>query len=645
MPNCLRVPKSRKIIVNRCEFANLLHTVKNIATHQWQSTPNIKSSAGGDQFGWNRREWLRIGLLALFAVLFWCHLSGRTHMAAWHVPLEYGQKGVDGDAVGFMSQIKAAEEGEFTLFAPRNVSRLAAPYYSSFSDIPTTEGWQLYLPGLLARSIGLFAAANLAVMVAQVLACVCFYVAARLMDCKWHWAFAGGIAFGFAQFAFARSLHHLNVTMYWYVPICLLIANWVTRNEMGGLGQRRYRLSLLLSFLIGMQNPYYTNMFLQLVLLGAFYQYFRQGWRPVQQAAGIVGASACGFFLMNINSFAYHLAHGNNPGAVVREYKWLELSALKFVDLLVPPQDHSLLGWIGNAYYGLAGREYDPAVARMVAFPSEVPPSCYLGIIGIACLIWLAVVSVRRLVVETGRSLPVAAWQVMWILAYAAVGGLNCLAGLFGVTIFRSSTRYSIFILPILLLFAIRRLSNKPMGAGTGMGIAGLCVLLALWDQTPPLAQTKANLAELSRVVESDREFTRQIEARLPKSAMIFQVPIMEFPESPAPGMPSYDHLRPYLHSESLRFSFGGVKGRDWLQWQQEVAKMSSLSDIIAKIQSYGFAALYVNRNGFQDKGEGLHQAMRQLGYTEVIESKAGDLLCYLIHPDDHPILPSGPVR
>ena len=559
--------------------------------------------------------------------------------------MEYGQKGVDGDAVAFMTQIKAAEEGEYTFFAPRNLSRLAAPYYSSFSDMPFTEGWQVYLPGLLARFIGLFAAANVAIMVAQVLACVCFYLAARMMNCKWYWAFAGGIAFGFAQFAFARSLHHLNVTMYWYVPICLLIANWITRNEMGGLGQRRYRLSLLLSFLIGMQNPYYTNMFLQLVLLGAFYQYFRQGWRPVQQAAGIVGAAACGFFLMNINTFAYHLSHGKNPGAVVREYKWLELSALKFVDMLVPPQDHSLLGWIGNAYYGLAGREYDPAVAKMVAFPSEVPPSCYLGIIGIACLIWLVVVSVRRLVVETGRPLPVAAWQVMWILAYSVVGGLNCLAGLFGATLFRSSTRYSIFILPILLLFAIKRLSTKSMSAGTGVAIAGLCALLALWDQTPPLAQTKANLAELSRVIESDREFTRQIEARLPKSAMIFQVPIMEFPESPAPGMPSYDHFRPYLHSESLRFSFGGVKGRSWIQWQQEVAKMSNLADVITKIQTYGFAAVYVNRNGFQDKGEGLYQGMRQLGYTEVIESKVGDLFCVLIRPDAHPILPAGPVH
>ena len=619
--------------------------MNNAVTNQPESAPNMESSAVADPFGFNRRECLRIFLLVTLAVGCWCFLTGRTHEAAWQVPLEYGQKGADGDAVAFMSHIKAAEEGEFTLIAPRNISRLAAPYYASLSDIPITEGWQLYLPGVLARFIGLFAAVNMAVMVAQVLACVCFYLAARLIDCKWYWAFAGGIAFGFAQFAFARSIHHINVTMYWHIPFCLLIANWVTRNEMGGLNQRRYLLSLLLAFLIGMQNPYYTNMFLQLVLLGAFYQYFRQGWRPVQQAAGIIAAAAFGFVLMNINSFAYHLGHGKNPGAMVREFKWLELSALKFVDLLVPPQDHSLLGWIGNAYYGLAGREYDPAVAKMVAFPSEVPPSCYLGILGIACLIWLAVVSVRRLVVETGRPLPVAAWQVMWILAYSVVGGLNCLAGLLGITLFRSSTRYCIFILPILLLFAIKRLSKKPMNTGTGIGIAGLCMLLALWDQTPPLAQTKANLAELSRVVESDREFTRKIEARLPKSAMIFQVPIMEFPESPAPGMPSYDHFRPYLHSESLRFSFGGVKGRSWVQWQQEVAKLESLSDVITKIQSYGFAAVYVNRSGFQDKGEGLLQAMRELGYTEVIESKAGDLFCVLIHPDAHPILPAGSIH
>lgn len=392
-----------------------------------------------------------------------------------------------------------------------------------------------------------------------------------------------------------------------------------------------------------MHNPYYTNMFLQLVLLGAFYQYFRQGWRPVQQAAGIVAAAACGFFLMNINTFAYQLSHGKNPGAMIREFKWMELSALKFVDLLIPPQNHGLLGGIGSAYYGLAGREYDPTVAKMVAFPGEVPPSCYLGLLGVACLIWLTVVSVRRLVAETARPLPLAAWQVLWILAYSAVGGLNCLAGLLGATLFRSSTRYCIFILPILLLFAIKRLSKKSIFPAAMIN-AGFCVLLALWDQTPPIAETNANLAEISRVVESDREFTRQIEARLPKAAMVFQVPTMEFPESPAPGMPSYDHFRPYLHSKDLRFSFGGVKGRSWLQWQQEVAQLGSLPEVISRIESYGFAAVYGNRRGLQDNGDGILKSMRELGYTEVIESKAGDLFCVLIHPAPNPILPAGVV-
>jgi phosphoglycerol transferase len=212
------------------------------------------------------------------------------------------------------------------------------------------------------------------------------------------------------------------------------------------------------------------------------------------------------------------------------------------------------------------------------------------------------------------------------------------------MTIFRSSTRYCIFILPILLLFAIKRLSRKSMETGMEVITIGLCILLALWDQTPPVAETKANLTEISRVVESDREFTQQIETRLPKASMVFQLPIMKFPESPAPGMPSYDHFRPFLHSKDLRFSFGGVKGRSWLQWQQDVAQLGSLPEVIHRIESYGFAAVYGNRHGLQDKGDGILKSMRELGYTEVIESKAGDLFCILIHPAAHPILPAGVV-
>ena len=577
----------------------------------------------------DRNDLVRIAVLILVAVLCWCYLTGRTNGAAWQVPLEYGMKGADGDAMGVLAQIKAASEGEYTPFLVKNASRLGAPYYANWSDNPITEDWQYFLPGLLVKSIGLFAAANLAVMMAQVLACVCFYITARLMGCKWWWSFAGGIAFGFAQFALARSIHHLMILNYWHVPICVLIAGWITRNEMGETRGRRYLFSLVAGLIIGMQTPYYTNMFLQLTLLGAFYQYFRQGWKPVLQAGGIVAASATGFFLMNLDTFVYRFTHGPNPGALVRPYIWLELSALKFVDLLVPPPDHPLLGALGDAYY------------KMVAFPGEVPPSCYLGFLGIGCLIWLAVVSVRRIMVETGRNLPLEAWQILWILAYSAVGGLNCLAGTFGITLFRSTTRYCIFILPILLLFAMKRLSKKRLETEVSFTLAGICALVALWDQTPPVT-TEAKLADDVRLVDSDHALAQQLEARLPKGAMIFQLPVMDFPEAPAPGMPSYDHFRLYLHSEHLRFSFGAVKGRPWLQWTKNLG--SSFTEVVHTIENYGFAAVYVNRNGFEDKGAGILQSFRKLGYTEVIESQAGDLFCVLIHPASDPILPSGKV-
>ncbi|MCX6966596.1 MAG: hypothetical protein NTZ46_02255 [Verrucomicrobia bacterium] len=595
------------------QASSIFASIVKIASQKKPQTP--KPTPEKIASGLTRADLLRIVGLMLLAVVCWCTITGRTNGAAWQVPLEYGQKGADGDATGVLAAIKAGSEGEFTPFLIKNISRMGAPYNANWSDNPITEEWQYFLPGVLARWIGVFAAANFAVLLAQVLACICFYLAARLSGCKWEWSFAGGIAFGFAQFALARSVHHLMVVNYWHIPFCLLIAGWITRNEMGEFRGGRYLFAVLASWVIGMQHPYYTNMFLQLTLLGAFYQYFRQGWKPVLQAGGIVAAAAFGFFLMNLDTFVYRFLHGANNGAVVRPYIWLELSALKFMDLLIPPPDHALLGGLGEAYY------------KIVAFPGEVPPSCYLGLLGIGCLIWLAVVSARRLLVQPGRNLPLEAWQVLWILAYSVVGGLNCLAGVLGITLFRSSTRFCIFILPILLLFALKRLSRKPLDPEVRVVLAGLCVLLALWDQTPPMA-SDAKIAEDARLVDSDRAFAQQMEARLPKGAMVFQLPLMEYPESPAPGMPSYDH----------------VKGRSWTEWPQHLG--SSFPEVVHALESFGFAAVYVNRNGFgQDKGAGLLQSFRNLGYTEVIESKAGDLFCILIHADPHPRLPAGTVE
>lgn len=578
---------------------------------------------------------IRIIILLLLSLIIWCLATGRTDRISWGVPLEYGTlEAADGDAQGVLAYIKAASEGEFAPFHFNNISRVGAPYGAAWSDIPVIEKWQYFIPGMLARVFGLFPAANAAVLISQMLACLCFYVAARLHRCSWLWAFVGGIVFGFSEFSFARSLHHLNVTNCWHIPFCILIAGWISRGQLGSPRDTPYLFSLAISLVIGMQNPYYTNIYLQLVLLGAFYQYFQIGWKGLLPGLAIVGASALGFLLMTADTNFYHLIHGANQGVIARPFHWLEVFSLKFLDLLVPPPTHTLLGIIGKSYYGAAGSH------GMVAIPGEIPPSCYLGIIGILSLAWLIVDSARRVLENHGRNLPLEAWQVLWILAYSVMGGMNCIAGALGLTLFRSTNRYSIFILGIVLLYAAKRLSTIKLSLSSALLALVAVTAVALWDQTPPFTST-ATIFQQSSVVTDDKEFTEAIESRLPKGAMIFQIPVMEYPESPAPGMLSTDHFRPYLHSKDLRFSFGGVKGRPWLEWQKNLSSMN-LQEVVRSLEKYGFSGIYINRNGLPDKAEGIVNTLQALGYTEVISNKRGDLVFIRIHPAPNPILPIG---
>jgi hypothetical protein len=167
---------------------------------------------------------------------------------------------------------------------------------------------------------------------------------------------------------------------------------------------------------------------------------------------------------------------------------------------------------------------------------------------------------------------------VLWIVLCFSTGGLNAILGAFGFTLFRTGCRYSVVILAIALLYAAQRLTALQRAAAFrtdpdtlrigGLTAAAAACLVVLWDQVPR-APTAEQASTIARQVEADRQFVAQMEATLPAGAMVFQLPIMEFPEVPAPGVPPYDHFRPYLFSKQLRFSFGSMKGRPREQRQQ----------------------------------------------------------------------------
>jgi phosphoglycerol transferase len=262
----------------------------------------------------------------------------------------------------------------------------------------------------------------------------------------------------------------------------------------------------------------------------------------------------------------------------------------------------------------------------------------YQGIVGLACLLWLVFDSVRAMLERRERDVPMEAWQVLWIVLMFTTGGLNAILGTAGFTLFRSGCRYSIVIMAITLLWAVRRgsglerrmLRGRRLDAGI-LGVVGSAVVAAcmviVWDEVPR-PPTKEEMVAIARQVDSDRAFTAKMEAALPEGAMIFQLPIMEFPEAPVPGMTPYDHFRPYLYSKHLRYSFGSMKGRPREAWQQELGKRP-LEAAATEIENRGFAAIYINRNGFPDRAQPIEKALRAMGYRKPpIVSASGDLVC-----------------
>jgi hypothetical protein len=558
---------------------------------------------------------LRSAGLILVSALVWCTIMHRWSVDAWRTPLEYtANPERSGDALCYFAEVKAALDGRYRPIFQKHIPELGAPFGANWDDYPMTEEIIVVSAALLARAVGIFAACNLLTMFAQILAALSMYAVCRLLHGNWRWSFAAAIAYGFASYAFAHSEHHLDLIFYWHVPLCLLVARWVSVGD--GLSSGKFLSALLIAFVTGLQNQYYTFMFIQLVVLGGIAQGLRRGWRAVFPALAICGASLLGFLILIADTLVFQISHGRNPGAVERRYSQMEFYALKIVDMLVPFPGHRFFSGLAKHY------------SEIVLVRGEVPPASYLGLFGIAGLITLAITTFVRQVKRTG-SIPLEAAQALWIVLQANVGGLNALLGLFGFYLFRVTGRYSIFVLALALFFLVRQLSNltkaKPILCSIGSAVVIVAVLL---DQTPTLV-ARSEIEQTASAIDSDKRFVELIESRLPAGAMILQLPAIQFPE--AFPIACYEHFRPYLFSTRLRFSFGAVKGRAQDEWMNRLKDVSA-EEAVRILKQYGFMAIYVDRGQYQDHGEELFEGFAKMGMP-IVQSSRGDLFCVLLNP------------
>ncbi len=583
-------------------------------------SPTSKASA------WAARS--RVVLLLLVTTLVWAWHYRMWTPEAWQVPTDYV-----GDAHEILARIKAASEGDTFPLSPQVIERLGAPFGAYWNGYPTPDKPLMLFLGGLARGIGLFAAANAGLLLAQLAAALAFYFTARWLRVRWEWAWAGALLFAYTYHTFHRGLAHFSFVFTWTVPLGLL-AVWLVAQSRRLEWRSRGAVVVLGSALaLGVSNPYNLLFWGQLLVWALAAQWFGARRRANLQIGLAAGALAVAAFLATNAEVWIFVQEPEGLPLLARNYGGTERYALKPLELFIPPQYHpwDLFAAFGERYKRWSdwrGEDYMP----------------YLGLAGIAGLVWLALSTVRRLLQR--QRLPGQALAAGWLTAYACVGGLtNVLAFFAGFQVFRATNRVAIFLSAIVLVYLVVRLARLTAGWRPAWSVAAALGLatLGVMDQVPRRWPDEIH-ARVRADVASDRQLGRELEAALPRGAMIFQLPVLGFPEVlPPHRLADYEHFRPFLATETLRFSYGAAKFRSRSRWQRDLENLDAGS-LVHRLESYGFAALYLNRKGYEDRAERLLSDLAALGYTRRLQSRGGFQVVVLLNPTAQPKLPLGRV-
>ncbi|HEX5272559.1 MAG TPA: hypothetical protein VFW33_18805, partial [Gemmataceae bacterium] len=474
------------------------------------------------------------------------------------------------------------------------------------------------LIGLAARDARL--TMNLYYLLTFPLAALAALFVLRRLGVSYPPAFVAAVLFALLPYHFLRSECHLTLSSYFLVPFAILVAVWL---YFGRLPRRRTLAAVVICLLLSAGGVYYAFFSCALLATAALAAAARlRAWRPVAAGGLLVGLILGGTLANLAPTLLYQRAHGTNAFVAHSQRAGAEIYGLKVTQLVMPITRHRLrpLAKVKEKYNSVAPLVNENDMASLGA------------VAAVGFVVLLARALLRRR--PAPRMTDALALLNLAAVLVGTVGGVGSLFSYALLPPIRSYNRLSVYIAFFALALVARgmdrlaaRRAGSPWKRRAAYGLLGLLLALGLLDQTSP-AYTP-NHAALRATHAEDAAFVAAVEARLPAGACVMQLPYVPFPETPAVhGMQDYDHLRAYLHSHSLRWSYGAVKGREADDWQRRTAAQPA-ADLVNTLVGAGFRGIYVNRAGFADEGEALVKDLRTAGLAEPLPSRSGRLLFY----------------
>ncbi len=542
------------------------------------------------------------------------------------------------DATAVLAHFKTVLETGWYEYQPA----LGAPFGQQYHDFPQADNLHM----MAATVIGLFTgsapvAVNVYYLMGFPLAALTSVWFFRRVGVSKALSLVLSVLFAIAPFHWEKGENHLFLAAYFPVPLALVVVLWAVRGEpVWGLaapprtaqsggpdrGVRRLRAvfagrgaaTLAILALLGTASSYFSVFLLLMLATAAVVAFART--RSWTRLAGVIGAAITLALVMLANmlpDILYSIVNGNNISSLVRDDSESERFALKIVQLILPAPDHQLAPfrqlrkWYDTTYPFVSER---PALGLIAA----------VGFIGLLAHIVLRLGGAGPLPDSRRRhheTLGYLALLTLVALLFSTLGGFETIISFFTDSL-RSWNRMSILIMAFtlaavgltvdrMLRGAVRRrmLTAGPSRTLTAT-VAGLLLVIGVWDQST--LRAIPSYASVQSEWNADQQWIGRLEGTLPAGSMVFQLPYQAFPETPSlNGVVYTDALKPYLHSRTLRWSGGGLRGRADADWNVLVAAERA-PRMVADLAVAGFAGIMIDRRSYVDAGAAIELALSQ---------------------------------
>ncbi|MBD3361080.1 hypothetical protein GF366_04760 [Candidatus Peregrinibacteria bacterium] len=443
-------------------------------------------------------------------------------------------------------------------------------------------------------------------------------------------ALVGSMLFTFLPFHFYRGEAHLTTSAYYLIPLMVMVLLWITSGKFDFKGKfkdaflnKKYLFAVVLTVLVAAVNIHYAFFSCYLLLIAGFINLFnseRRFWRRMVVPLSLIFVIILVVSANLLPTWIYEYQYGENPIAYDRNPIEAEIYALRVPELILPLVNHRISFFAGF---------------RGIYFTGGESPAVSLGIFGsIGFLFLLFILFLKKKILQKGidkkaDSLVDVSSLNVFALFVAMTGFLGSIFAHFISSSIRCYNRMSIFI-AFFSIFAFVFILNVIKEKKFRTKLKALLVyciylfvlVLGIFDQTIPAFVPSYEKTEA--IFFEDETFIKKIEEEVPAGSMIFQLPYHQFPEGGhVAGMLDYDHFRAYLHSENLKWSYGGMKGEPNDFWQREIAK-KPINEFLEEIKSKGFSGVYVDTNAYLDKGKSIISKIEDLVKSKPILSENG---------------------